>query len=48
MNGPNILLEEESEVNGIVDASKARFSFIGVVFTATEELLCEGEAMAKW
>ena len=38
------LLEEESEVNGIVDVGKAGFSFIDVVFTRTEELLYEGEA----
>ena len=42
------LLEEESELNGIIDAGKAGFSFIDVVFTATEELLCEGEATTKW
>ena len=43
-----ILLEEESEVNGIVDAGNAGFSFIDVVFTTTDELLCEGEATTKW
>ena len=42
------LLEEASDVNGIVDAGKARFSFIDLGFTATEELLCEGEATGKW
>ena len=40
-------LEEESEVNGIVDACKAWFSFLDVVFTAIEELLYEGEATTK-
>ena len=42
------LLEEASDVNGIVDAGKVGFSFIEVGFTATEELLCEGEATTKW
>ena len=42
------LLEEESDVNGIVDACKAGFSFIELGFNATEELLCEGEATGKW
>ena len=43
-----ILLEEASDVNGIVNAGKAWFSFIGVAFIATKELICEGEAIAKW
>ena len=55
-----IFLEEESDVNGIVDASKAGFSFIEVGFTSegvqvwsklfsgTEELICEGEGTTKW
>ena len=47
------LLEEESEVNGIVDAGKAGFTSEGVqvwskLLSRTEELLCEGEATAKW
>ena len=55
-----ILLEEVSDVKGIVDACKAGFSFIEVGFTIegvqvwsiffsrTEELLCQAEATAKW
>ena len=42
------LLEEESEVNGIVNTRKVGLSFIDVGFTAIEELLCEGEATTKW
>ena len=42
------LLEEESDVNGIVDPSKLGFSFIKLVLTATEELLSEGEGIDKW
>ena len=42
------LLEEESNVNGIVDAGKARFSFIELGFTGTKEILWEGEATCKW
>ena len=42
------LLEQESEVNGIINVGKAGFSFIDVVLTATEELLYEGEATTKW
>ena len=42
------LQEEESQVNGIVIAGKAGFSFIDVLFTAIEELLCEAEDIAKW
>ena len=41
-------LEEESEVNGIVDAGKAWFSFIELGFTAIEELLYEVEDTGKW
>ena len=43
-----ILLEEESDVNGIVDADKTGFSFIELGFIATEELLYEGESTSKW
>ena len=55
-----IFLEEESDVNGIVNASKAVFSFIEVGFTSEgvqvwsklfsgiEELLCKGETTSKW
>ena len=55
-----ILLEEASDVNGIVDARKEMFSFIkegfmseGVqvfskLFSGTEELLCEGDDTTKW
>ena len=42
------LIEEASDVNGIVDAKKAWFSFIEVGFTATEELVCEGDPTTKW
>ena len=42
------LLEDKSDVNGIVDAGKAGFSFIKLGLTATEELLCKGEAIGKW
>ena len=42
------LVEEESDVNEIVNAGKEGFSFIELGFTATEELLCEGEAIGKW
>ena len=42
------LVEEESDVNGIVDASKAGFSSIEVGFTRAEEQLCEGEDVGKW
>ena len=42
------LLEEESDVNGIVDVGKVGFSFIELGFIATEELLREGEATGKW
>ena len=42
------LLEEESDLNGIVDACKEWFSFIELGFIAIEELLCEGEATCKW
>ena len=41
------LLEEESDVNGIVDVGKAGFSFIDLWFIAIEELLCEGESIGK-
>ena len=55
-----ILLEEASDVNGIVDEGKVGFSFIEVGFTSkgvqvwsklfsgTKELICEGEATSKW
>ena len=42
------LLKEECDMNGIVDACKAGFSFIELGFTATEELLYKGEATVKW
>ena len=42
------LLEEESDVNGIVDVGKARFSFTNLGFTAIEILLWEGEDTSKW
>ena len=42
------LLEEESDVNGIVDATKAGFSSIELGFTGAEEQLCEGEGAGKW
>ena len=42
------LLEEESDVNGIVDAAKPGFSFIELGLTGTEELLSEGEGIGKW
>ena len=41
------LLEEESDVNGIVDAGKAWFSFIELGFTTIEEPVYEGEATGK-
>ena len=55
-----ILLEEASDMNRIVDACKAWFSFIEVGFTSEgvqvwsklfygiEELIYEGEATTKW
>ena len=42
------LLEEESDVNGIVDPAKPGFSFIELVLTGTEELLSKGEGTCKW
>ena len=42
------LLEEESDVNGIVDATKPGFSFIELGFTGTEELICKAEGTGKW
>ena len=42
------LLEEESDVNGIVDPTKLGFSFIDLVLTRIEQLLSEGEAIGKW
>ena len=54
------LLEEASDVNGIVDEGKVGFSFIEVGFTSkgvqvwsklfsgTWERLCEGESITKW
>ena len=41
------LLEEESDVNGIVDLAKPWFWFIELVFSGTEQLLWEGEATSK-
>ena len=43
-----ILLEEESDVNGIVDSMKLGFSFIELVLTGTKQLLYEGEGTGKW
>ena len=37
------LLEQVSDVNGIVDAAKAGLSSTELGFTRTEEQLCEGE-----
>ena len=42
------LIEEESDVNGIVDPAKPGFWFIELVFSETEQLLWEGEATGKW
>ena len=42
------LIEEKSDVNGIVDARKEGFSFIELGFTVIEELVCKGEATSKW
>ena len=42
------LLEEESDVNGIVDPTKLGFSFIEQAFIGTEELLSQGEGIGKW
>ena len=42
------LLEEESDVNGIVDAAKVGFSSTKLRFTGVEEQLCEGEGTGKW
>ena len=42
------LLEEESDVNGIVNVGKEGFSFIELGFTTTKELLCKREAIGKW
>ena len=42
------LLEEESDVNGIIDPAKQGFSFIELVLTRTEELLSGGEGTGKW
>ena len=42
------LLEEESDVNGIVDAAKVGFSSTELGFIGTEEQLCEGEGTSKW
>ena len=42
------LLEEVSDVNGIVDAAKAGFSSTKLGFTGTEEQLYEGEGTGKW
>ena len=41
-------LEEESDVNGIVDVAKTRFSSIELGFTGAEERLYEGEYVGKW
>ena len=42
------LLEEVSDVNGIVDAAKAGLSSTKLGFTRTEEQLCKGEGAGKW
>ena len=42
------LLEEESDVNGIIDATKVGFSSTKLGFTGTEEQLYEGEGTCKW
>ena len=42
------LLEEESDVNGIVNPTKQGFSFIELVFSGTEELLSGVEGTGKW
>ena len=42
------LLEQVSDVNGIVDAAKAGFSSIELGFTGVEEQLYEGEGIGKW
>ena len=41
-------LEEESDVNGIVNAGKVGFSFIELGFIVIEELLLDGEDTGKW
>ena len=41
-------LEHVSDVNGIVDASKAGLSSTKLGFTRTEEQLYEGEGTGKW
>ena len=40
--------EEESDVNGIVDAAKVGLSSTKLGFTGIEEQLCEGEGTGKW
>ena len=42
------LVEEVSDVNGIVDATKAGFLSTELGFTGTEEQLCEREGTGKW
>ena len=54
------LLEEVSDVNGIVDTIRAGFTFIKVGFASEgvqvssklvsrrEELICKGNSIAKW
>ena len=41
------LLEEESDVNGIVDPANLGFSFIDLVLTGTKQLLSKGEGTGK-
>ena len=41
-------LQKVSDVNGIVDAAKPRFSFIELGLSGIEELLYEGEGTGKW
>ena len=43
-----IMVEEESDVNGIVNLAKPGFSFIELVLTGIVELLSEGEGTGKW
>ena len=42
------LLEDESDVNGIVDAANAGFSSTELGFNGAEEQICEGEDAGKW
>ena len=42
------LLEQVSDVNGIVDVAKAGLSSTELGFTGIKEQLCEGEGIGKW